>query len=104
MKEELHKGNIGTIFRATIKEAGSAKDISSATLMQYTVRPPSGALRSWGCAFTTDGSNGQMEYALVAGDLNVAGRWQLQGSLVSPSWTLHTDVIKFTVEDNLFPP
>ena len=102
MKEELHKNNIGTVFRATIKEGGSAVDISAATLMQFTVKPPVGALRAWSCGFATDGEDGQMQYIIVAGDLNLAGRWQLQGSVVFPAGPLHTDIIKFTVEDNLF--
>lgn len=102
MKEELHKGSVGVDFVATIKEAGSAVDISAATLMQFTVRPPVGVDRSWGCSFTTDGTDGKMQYTTLVNDLNVVGSWQLQGSIVFPGGPLHTDIIKFTVEDNLF--
>lgn len=96
----MKKNDIGTIIRYTIKNTqGVLVDLSTASVKQIRLRKPSGGLLLKTATFTTDGTNGQIEYAAMAGDLDEVGWWTGEGfvSLPSGSWTSSTD--KFLVED-----
>lgn len=98
---DIYVGDIGTIFRATVKDGGVAKDISSATKIELTFRKPDGTEATKTATFTTDGSDGKMQYTSVLNDLDQAGRWILQGYLETPAGKWHTDLYHFLVMENL---
>lgn len=104
--EEVHLGDIGTIFRVTINDCDSAGvqsaiDISAATTLQLIFKPPKGASVTKTAVFTTDGTNGQIQYVTVSGDINETGRWKLQAYIVLPSGSWRSDIGFFDVFENL---
>ena len=104
--EELHNGDIGTIIRATIRDlqADGSKiilDISSASLMELIFRKPDGTKITQTAVFTTDGTNGQIEYVILIGDIDQDGDWKVQGRVVLPSGDWKSDIKTFKVHENL---
>lgn len=97
----VHKNDVGTVFRLTIYENGAAMDISAATVKQIKFQKPSGTVVAQSGTFTTDGTNGQLEYTSVTSDLNEKGAWKLQVYLEIGGGKWHTDFASFTVEDIL---
>jgi len=97
----IFMGDWGTTFRITVQENGAAMDVSAATAKQILLKPPTGILLTKTAVFTTDGTNGQIEYVSIDGDLNEAGAWQIQGLVTFANGKWHTTIGAFTVTDAL---
>ena len=106
-KDEVHLDDIGTIFRATINDCDeitgiqSILDISSATTKELIFKSPLGIVKTKTASFTTDGTDGKIEWTTVAADLDVIGEWKLQAYIVLPSGSWRSDIGCFTVYENL---
>lgn len=87
-----HVGDVGSIFRIRFIEEDdsgtividgvtySVVDISGAIVAkQIRFKKPSGSFVSQLGAFTTDGTDGELEYAMQTGDLDAPGTWWLDG-------------------------
>ena len=104
--EEAHVSDIGTVFRVTVYDIDSggttsALNISAASTKQLIFGKPDGTTLTKTATFTTDGSNGQIEYSTVSGDLSKAGTWSLQAYIVTSGGEWRTDVGTFKVYENL---
>lgn len=96
------KNDEGVVIRLTItKESdNTALDISSATTRQILIEKPSGGTALTKTAtLTGDGTDGQMEYATISGDLDEAGRYEVQGRVVIGSQDFITTKQTFIVDD-----
>lgn len=93
----FHVGDIGAVIEYTVTENGAALDISGATTKQLKLLGPGGTVKTRTAAFGTDGTDGVLTYATIAGDLDVKGKWYVQPYLVLPSWTGHGAVAEFIV-------
>lgn len=98
---EIHVGDIGTVLRRTVQDNGDVVDISGATTKQILLKGPSGALKTKTASFTTDGTDGQLQWTTILNDLDEAGQWGLQVKVVLPSGTWSSDIEWFTVYGNL---
>lgn len=102
LTDQVFVNDIGTVFRATIKEDDVAVPIDSATITkQFLFQPPSGISFIRPAVFTTDGTDGKMEYVTVDGDLSIGGDWKIQAYLVLSAWTGHSEIVQFKVYDKL---
>jgi hypothetical protein len=99
--EEIHVGDVGTVFEVTIKEAGAAVNISLATTKDFIFRKTSLVLITRGAAFKTNGTDGKLTYTTIAGDLDEAGVWALQAHVIETGKDHKTEVVKFKVHANL---
>ncbi len=76
----VHNGDVGTIFRLVITDtAGAPIDVSTATATIIHFQDPLGNKTQKTAAFTTDGKDGKIQYATIAGDIDKVGTWQIQG-------------------------
>lgn len=100
---EIHVDNIGTIFRAEIRNQDNViVDLSAATTLEMRFRKPDRATVLIKTAVVvTDGSDGQIQYITIAGDLDVAGPWIRQARVVIPAGEFWTEKITFDVKDNI---
>lgn len=81
----IHVGDVNTVFRPRfVDETGAVINVSSATTKLIYFRAPGGTVYSVTAAFDTDGSDGKVKYATVAGSsdsapgtLNKAGEWSV---------------------------
>lgn len=101
MRGEIHVDDVGTNFRATIKnEDDVVVDVSTATVT-FIFRKPDGNLMSRATTFITNGTDGLVKYTTVAGDLDQHGSWELQAFVDYGSTEWYSDVHKFKVYNNL---
>jgi hypothetical protein len=102
MADDIHVGDEGTQFVATFRDAlGAIVPLGAATVKQLLFRKTDGTVLTKAASFYTDGSDGIIYWATVAGDLSVAGPWEIQGYVEVSGLKLHSDVQRFTVNPNL---
>ena len=98
---EIHLNDIGTKFQVTVKDGDSVVNISSASTKLLIFKKPSGTKMTKTAAFTSDGSDGKIDYTVIADDLDEVGTYQLQGNVVISDGTFYTDIQTFKVHRNL---
>ena len=103
MAKDIHVGDIGTVIEvAIVDQAGVAVDISLATTKEIILKKPAGTTDTKTAAFSGDGTDGKMRFVTtLAGDLDTDGDWFVQGHVVIPAGTWHSDVGTFPVLPNL---
>lgn len=99
---EIHVNDIGTIFRVEIKNAsGSIVDISGATSKNIYFQKPDGTDVTETASFTTDGTDGLIQYQTLAADLDQVGLWSYQAKVELPTGTWSSSIIYFDVFSNI---
>ena len=104
MASEIHVNDIGTRFLVTVKDGTSTVDVSPAGATGVlTFKRPDDTTIARTASTLTDGSavSGVMYYDTIAGDLNQAGLWKIQGKVTISSGTFYTDIQGFNVHCNL---
>lgn len=77
---DIRLNDIGTVFAVQIvDEAGKPVDVSQAVTLTIRFKPPGKPTRSLAATLDTDGVNGKVAYAVIAGDLDTVGTWGIQG-------------------------
>lgn len=98
----IHVGDLNVIFTMTITEDCVAIDVSTATVKTLVFQKPSGSILTKTASFSTDGSNGNIYYATLTGDLDEAGVWTVQAEVAfGASSSYHSEIKKFKVLANL---
>jgi hypothetical protein len=88
---DIYQGDIGTALQLTITEDGSAVDVSAVGNAYIKLRTPDGRLLTKNATLPNGGTDGLIQYVTQADDLNVPGRWRIQGYLTNlGGWTGHT--------------
>ena len=101
MAEEIHLDDVGTVFEVELQENDVTLDISAATTKALLFQKPDGTVVTQTAAFTTDGSDGKIQYITVADDLDQSGNWKLQARVTLPTGTWSSSTSKFKVYGNL---
>lgn len=102
MPAEIHVGDVGTEFVAVIRdEAGQIVHLGPASERLIRFRKPDGTVAEHPAELVTDGSDGQMRYRTVAGDLDQEGEWKRQAFVRFPGGEWYTDIVDFYVHGNL---
>lgn len=102
--EQVQKNAIGVAIIATIQEDGALVNVSTVTTKQLIFRKPDlvGTLVTKTASFTTNGSDGKIQYLTEANFLDTPGVWKYQGYVVFPGgFDGRSDVQSFEVKDNL---
>jgi len=99
---EIHVDNVGTVFRSEVLNQDDAIiDLSAATTLEMRFRKPDRSFFVRTAVYTTDGTDGQIQYASVASDLDAAGTWHRQSRVIIPAGEFWTEVISFEVKANI---
>ncbi len=103
MANEIHVDDVGTRFLLTVKDSGVVVNLAPATLLQVNFRKPDDTVVNKTASTLVDGSiiSGVMYYDSLAGDLDQAGHYKLQGKVSLTSGTYYTDIHTFKVHCNL---
>jgi len=101
MPSEIHVNDIGTRFLATIQDNGDIVDVSNASIINMIIKKPDDEVVHKTANLLTDGTDGKIYYDTIAGDLDEAGQYKLQGRVSLPSGTYYTDIYTFHVHCNL---
>ncbi len=102
MAAHVHVGDIGTKFLPRFLDENDAViNIAAATVKRLFLRKPDGTVLTKTLTLYTDGTDGIGQYVSVAGDLDHAGTWSMEGYVEIPSGKWHSDVVVFPVAPNL---
>jgi hypothetical protein len=101
MASQIHKDDAGTKLLVTLTDDSVAVDISSATGLTIYIRQPDGTVLTRSGTLNGGGTDGKMYYLTVAGDLNAAGHYKIQGKVTLSSGTFYTSISAFKVHSNL---
>ena len=100
MSASVHKSDIGTIFRLTVVDQDDVVlDLATATSKKIRFEKPSGTVFEGAAVFPDggDGTDGKMQYTVVAGELNEVGEWTIQGYVKFGTGEWYTLIEKFNV-------
>lgn len=100
-RAEIHVGDVGTVFRATIRDDAGIVDLGAASSLKFVFRKPSGVVVEKDAQVTTSGADGQMEYIAEADLLDQEGVWRLQGVVATGAGEWHSEQEAFRVYPNL---
>jgi len=99
---EIHLGDIGTIFDVTVMDGTTAVNISTATVKSFILKKPDGSSVTKTAAFKVLGVDGVLTWTTTATtDLDQAGTWSLQVYIEMPTGKWHSDTYSFVVYLNL---
>ena len=101
MADEIHVGNIGTMFKCTVLSNDVAENISAATTKKIIFLKSDATRVEKDASFYPDGTDGILTYTTVDGDLSVAGVWRIQGYVEIGSSVFYSNVQSFTVYGNI---
>ena len=97
-----HINDVGSIIKLRVLDSiGQPIDLSVSTSPEIWFKKPNGAYVKEAASFTTDGSDGYVQYTFDADDLTVPGLWQAQAIINMPGGVLHSSYYKFMIEKNL---
>lgn len=99
---EVQESTIGVLIEYTVLDTdGDALDISGATTKKLVFKKPNGVVITKDADYVTDGADGKLQYASIAGDLLPSGLWTVQAYLVRSGLDGRTEVGQFRVLKNL---
>jgi hypothetical protein len=106
MTEEAHVNDIGSIFRTSITEDGQPVDLTTATVMKIKFEKKNRETFEVDAVLTLDEDSnpvpGKMEYITVDGDLDIKGKWKVQGYVeLAGGWKGHSAIGTFIVSSNI---
>jgi len=100
-REEIHKDDIGTVLKLTVKDDTVVVDISTATTKQFVFEKPGGSTLTVTAEFDSDGVDGILVYTTVSGNLDEIGNWKVQARVVLPGSEFRSSIAPFRVFANL---
>lgn len=104
--ERLQKLDTGTVLYMEIQdEDGAAVDLSTATKQVIKVKKPVSGITDLHFATIHDAPGGIIKYTLVDDDLEESDSlYEAQAYIESPTWSGHSSIKTFYVDDNLAWP
>ncbi len=97
----MRQGDYGGIIRVRVREDGAVKDVSGYTTRQFRLIRPTDKVETIVTAtFTTDGTDGLLQYTVASGLLSKKGAWRIQVLLTSASAYVQSSIGQFPVEGN----
>lgn len=102
---ELQIDDVGAVLRVFVSnQSGAAVDLSGITLADcLLLRRPDNTRVARTPAFQTDGTDGVLLYATVAGDLPISGNYRLQYRHIDDPLNIFSSVTSFDVLENITP-
>jgi len=101
MSAEIHV-NDEPILRATIKDQdGVVVDVSAASVLQIKLKKPGAVSVTRTATLTGAGTDGQIQYQVIASELDTPGEWERQARVVLAAKPYSSDISRFPVRENL---
>lgn len=100
--QACQQGDVGiAIVIAVADQDGNPVDLTTATSLKIRLGAPNGTFSNKIAEFFTDGSDGQIVYTTVTGDLDQPGEYALQGVVTIGGITKSTAVSNLQVMENI---
>ena len=101
MASEIHYGDIGVNFNITVMNGTAVLDVSNADDIYIIFQRPDGSDLTKTATLVTNGTDGNIRYTSVSGDLDQIGTWQIQAKVDFGASVFSTDIQKFKVYRNI---
>jgi len=99
---EIHIGDIGTVFEVTLLDDEVVEPIDGATLMEIIFVKPDKTKVTNIASWSSDGIDGKMRYVIsLDTELDQKGTWKIQGIVTFATGKWHSDIDSFKVYENL---
>lgn len=98
---DISKGVVGLTIDLAVYEKNVPRDISTATGMKFAFQRPDGTTFERDAIFSNDGKDGRLNYVTNSGDLDQAGKWRVQAFIVLGTFSGHSSITEFYVNDTL---
>lgn len=99
---EIHVGDVGTVFQFTILDSGTSVDIAASTqTANLLLNKPSGTTTTLSASFTNTGSDGSISYTVTSGDFEEVGKHKFQAVITDGTNTFYSEIYTFSVSSNL---
>ena len=94
--------DFGWVGRLTLKQDGTAVDISSYTTKEFFLVDPTGAASAAKtAAFDSDGTDGKLKYTILTTEIDAAGNWNVFARIKKAGVELTSDPLEFRVKARL---
>jgi hypothetical protein len=97
MWNNIYAGDHGWLGKVRLTQDDVPLDISGYATLQFILRTPAGETVVKGAEFTTDGTDGLLQYLVQPGDIVQTGTWMLQARISKPGVVLTSQPVIFTV-------
>jgi hypothetical protein len=97
----VHYGDVGTVFQLVLTRDGAVFDISTASVKQLKFRFNDNQLKVKTASFTTNGTDGKLQYTTIAGDLDCLGSLSIQAYVEVSGGKWSSDAVGTEVAANL---
>ena len=101
MASEIHYGDIGVNFNITVMNGTAVLDVSNADDIYIIFQRPDGSDLTKTATLVTNGTDGNIRYTSISGDLDQVGTWQIQAKVDFGASVFSTDIQKFKVYRNI---
>jgi hypothetical protein len=101
MASEIHYGDIGVNFNITVMNGTAVLNVSNANSISIIFQKPDGSDLIKTATLVTNGTDGNIRYTSVSGDLDQIGTWQIQAKVNFGASVFSTDIQKFKVYRNI---
>lgn len=101
MASEIHYGDIGVNFNITVMNGTAVLNVSNADNISIIFQKPDSSDLIKTASLITDGTDGNIRYTTVSGDLDQIGTWQIQAKVDFGASVFSTDIQKFKVYRNI---
>ena len=101
MASEIHYGDIGVNFNITVMNGTAVLNVSNANSINIIFQKPDGSDLIKTATLVTNGTDGNIRYTSVSGDLDQIGTWQIQARVNFGASVFSTDIQKFKVYRNI---
>ena len=100
--ENFQKTDFGWVGRLTLKQDGTAVDISSYTTKEMFLVDPDGVSSTAKTAdFDSDGTDGKLKYTILTSEINAVGNWNVFARIKKADVELTSDPLVFLVKARL---
>jgi len=101
MSVDIQLGSDVLLEVTCVDDSGASVDVSTATEKTIYLKPPTGSRVDKTASFTTDGTDGKIEYQCTGGELNQLSLWQIQGKAVIDGHPYYSEIDTFNIKGNL---
>lgn len=96
---DIHVDDYGWIGKLTLKQDGTAVDLSGYSTLQMIFIAPDGTAATKTAAFDSDGRDGIIKYTIQNGDIDAAGDWKVFARVAGGGAEITTNFISFHVQE-----
>ena len=105
MTAEVHVNDWGTVLKITLKDGANVVPLADATEIKMRLSDPDDVTTIKDLTVVTPpGTEGKVKYVFLANELHTAGGWDYQVKVTFPAGFWQSDLLSFTVYENIDVP